>query len=165
MTRDLQRAEKMFETFNGFDPTDVGEFHQSFSIPREAYYRGTAKTMFYSSDKLNPISGEDEGMIQYFHDPKVGVRLYTMSEHDDLDVRNIPKWIHGVNALVRLGDCDGFEYEDFTGKLIKASATKRKPEWYCIPSGKALLAVQDKRDVLAIVWGGTLSVEWRGVVG
>lgn len=161
----LRRAENLFETFHQFEPRDIGEFRRGFSIPREATYVGNARVMYYTSDKLNPTTGEDEGVIEYFHDHKDGVRMYVTDPHTEGEVRNIPKWIRDTQALVRIGDCDGFEYEDFSGEVQKAEATGRKPEWYAIPSGKALLVIQDKRRVLAIVWGGKLNVEWRGVVG
>ncbi len=165
MPQALQRAEKLFETFHQFEPVEVGDFHAGFSIPREANYVGEAKTMYYSSDKLNPETGEDEGVIHYFHEHEGGVRMYVTDDSRDGEWRKVPKWIFGTKALVRLGDCEGFEYTDFDDETTKAEATGKPPGWYCIPSGKALLVVQDKRQVLAIVWGGGLNVEWRGVVG
>jgi len=39
------------------------------------------------------------------------------------------------------------------------------PELYTIPAGTALLVVEDKRHVAAIIWGGALGVECRGIVG
>jgi hypothetical protein len=161
----LRKAERLFETFHQFEPTEIGEFARGFSIPREALYVGEAKTMFYSSDKLNPTTGEDEGWINYFHEHEGGVRMYVLDEEHDGEWRKVPAWIRDAKALVRLGDCDGFEYEDFEGSSVRAESTGRKPEWYTTPSGKALLVVQDKRKVLALAWGGSLHVEWRGVVG
>lgn len=165
MSRSLRKAERLFETFHQYEPVKVDDFRRGFSIPREANYVGEAKTMFYSSDKLNPETSEDEGWISYFHEHQGGVRMYVLDDDPEGDWRNVPKWIHETKALVRLGDCDGFEYEDFGGEMKKAEATGKKPEWYCIPSGKALLVIQDKSHVLAIVWGGSLDVEERGVVG
>lgn len=97
-----------------------------------------------------------------------GVRTYLSidPEHGvQGEWRKVPKWIHGTKALTRLGECEGFDYEDFDGQLKKLEGVDPLPEWYAIPSGKALLVIQNKRDVLAIVWGGSLDVEWRGVVG
>lgn len=165
MSLALRKAERLFETFHQFEPVKVGDFHTGFKIPREANYVGEAKTMFYSSDKLNPETGEDEGWIRYFHEHEGGVRMYVTDDSRGGEVRKIPKWISDAKALVRLGDCDGWEYEDFDGGTAKAESTGNKPEWYCTPSGKALIVVQDKKHVLAIAWGGELCVEWRGVVG
>lgn len=161
----LQKAERLFETFHQYDPISVGELHRRFRIPRYANYVGEAKTMFYTSDKLNPETGEDEGWINYFHEHEGGVRMYVLGADRDGERRRIPRWIYDTKALVRLGDCDGFEYVDFDGETVEAKSTGKKPEWYTVPSGKALLVIQDKRSVLAIAWGGSLNVEWRGVVG
>jgi hypothetical protein len=160
-----RKAEKLFAEFHSFDPQDVGSFPRAFKIPRQAAHVGEAKTMYYSSDKLNPETGEDEGWISYYHPHEGGVRTYVTDSHQGGDVRNIPEWIYSTKELVRLGDCEGFDYENFDGRTIKAEATGRLPEWYCVPSGKALLVIQDKQKVLAILWGGDLRVEWRGVVG
>jgi hypothetical protein len=165
MTRSLRQAERLFETFHQFEPVKVGDFRSGFRIPHEANYVGEAKTMFYSSDKRNPETGEDEGWINYFHEHEGGVRMYVTDDKRNGEIRRIPRWIYNTKALVRLGDCDGWEYVDFEGNLAEAEATGNKPEWYCVPSGKALLVVQDKHQCLAIVWGGGLDVEWRGVVG
>ena len=165
MTAALRKAERLFETFHQYDPIAVGDFGKGFKIPREANYVGEAKTMFYTSDKLNPETSEDEGWINYFHEHEGGVRMYVLDEKREGEWRRVPKWIHATKALVRLGDCDGFEYVDFDGGTVEAKSTGRKPEWYTTPSGKALLVIQDKRSVLAIAWGGSLNVEWRGVVG
>lgn len=165
MTQSLRKAELLFEMFHQFEPIKVGEFAPGFRIPRQALYVGEATVMYYSSNKLNPSTGEDEGWIRYVHEHEGGVRMYVLDEDCGGEWRNIPRWIWETSALVRLGDCDGFEYADFDGQVQEAESTGRKPEWYCTPSGKALLVVQDKRSVLAVIWGGSLRVEWRGVVG
>ena len=159
-----RKAEKLFEEFHQFEPVDVGSFHQSFRIPHRANYVGEAKKMFYTSDKLNPETSEDEGWIPYYHEHVGSVRMYLVGDVGG-ESRSIPKRIWGAQALTRLGDCDGFEYTDFDGELVKAEGTNPLPEWYAVPSGKALLVVQSKRSVLAILWGGKLDVEERGVVG
>jgi hypothetical protein len=161
----VAEAKKLFTIFHQFEPIKVGDFGKSFKIPREAIYVGAAKIMYYTSDKLNPETGEDEGNIPYYHEHSKGARTYVTDESRDGDLRPIPKWIYAVDALVKLGTCDGFVYEDSDGETREAKATGRKPDWYATPSGKAILAIQDKRTVLAIVWGGQLRVEWRGVVG
>lgn len=160
-----KKAERLFETFHQFEPVKVGEFSRGFSIPREASYVGDATVMYYSSNKLNPETSEDEGWVRYFHEHGAGVRMYVTDEDQGGEFRRIPKWIYGAKALVLLGECDGFEFTDFEGQTQKAEAIGSTPEWYCIPSGKALLVIQDKRVVLAIVWGGKLDVEARGIVG
>lgn len=166
MTRDLTRARELYTEFHQFDPVDEGEFRPGFKIPPEAFYVGEAQTMFYTSDKLNPETGKDEGFVRYFHPHEGGVQLCVTDDHGlEGEWRDIPEWIREATTLVLLGQCDGYEFKDFDGKVREARATGRKPEWFCISSGKALLVVQDKQRVLAVVWGGELNVEWRGVVG
>ena len=161
----VRKAEKLFETFHQFEPTKIGEFGPSFKIPREMLWVGEASVMYYTSDKLNPETGEDEGFIGYYHEHKPGVRMLVSDRSRDGDWRAVPKWIWGASALVKLGVCDGFDYVDFEGRTRSATARGRKPDWYTLPSGKALFVIQDRRSVLAIAYGGKLTVEWRGVVG
>ncbi len=160
-----KKALGLYRRFHQFEPHKVGEFAKGFSIPTEVHHVGQAKTMFYTSDKLNPETHDDEGWISYYHEHKPGVKFCVVRPETDSDLISVPSRICTVDALIRLGDCEGFEYEDFNGKIVKAESTGRPPEWYTTPSGKALLIVQDKRTVVAVLWGGQLHVEARGVVG
>ena len=159
------KAERLYETFHSHGPSDIGEFSRGFKIPREGLDVGDAKVMYYTSDKLNPSTGEDEGHVTYYHDHKPDVKMVVFDESRGGDLVKIPQWICNTPALCLLGECDGFDYTDHEGELRSAKAKGRKPEWYCVPSGKALLVIQDKKKVLAVLWGGKLAVEWRGVVG
>lgn len=161
----LSKAKNLYSTFHQFEPTSVGEFSRQFEIPSVARHVGKGKTMLYTSDKLNPESGRDEGYVSYFHTHEDGVKICVTDESVPGRWCRIPRWIREVEVLVLLGQCDGYEFENFEGELQEARAVGRRPEWYCVPSGKALLVVQDKRSVLALVWGESLRVEWRGVVG
>lgn len=158
-------AEHLYETFHQFEPQRVGEFHAEFSIPKRARHVGEAKVMYYSSDKLNPETGEDEGIIHYFHEHEGGVGIHLFDDDHDGKMVMVPARVRAVDALVRLGKCEGFEYEDFDGKTVEAEGTGRLPEWYATPDGKALLVIQGKRRVIAILWGGSLDVRAEGVVG
>jgi hypothetical protein len=66
--------------------------------------------------------------------------------------------------LVRLGQCLGFEYESPSG-AIEAVTEPPLPELYTITTGRALLVIQGKRRICALIWGGKLRVESRGIVG
>jgi hypothetical protein len=155
---------RKYVEFHQLEPRKVGRFPATFEIPAEVKLGGTAKQVLYRSDKLNPTTGADEGVIDYFHDHKDGVRIYRTDAHFGGQARRVPNWIRNVKALVRLGDCLGFTYADEDGYEVRAKGKKPYPELYCIPSGKALLVVQGKRRVLAIIWGGRLGVEARGIV-
>ena len=161
----LSSAEKLYETFHQFEPEKIGAMPH-LRIPSRATHVGEAKVMYYCSDKLNPETGEDEGWIHYFHDHEGDVKFCVVDDADaDGDEISVPTRVQNAQALVRIGDCEGFEYEDFDGKIVEAEGTGRLPEWYATPDGKALLVIQDKRRVLAILWGGGLDVKAEGVVG
>ena len=66
--------------------------------------------------------------------------------------------------LVRLGLCLGFGFEDDNGEH-EAQATSPLPELYCSTTGRTLLVVQSKRELVALIHGGALGVEARGIVG
>lgn len=151
--------------FHQFEPRKVGKFHSDFEIPTEAVLAGDAVHVLYRSDKLNPTTGEDEGWIDYIHDHKSGVKIYrTDRGFHNGPVRSVPGFIRRVSSLVRLGDCLGFAYLDSEGEKIEGKGKRPLPELYTIPSGRALLVVQSKRRVLALIWGGRLGVEARGIV-
>jgi hypothetical protein len=163
----LARAKSLYETFHQFEPQKVGSM-PSLRIPNRLHHVGEAKVMYYTSDKLNPETGEDEGWIHYFHEHEGDVKMCVTDVHPEADgapAVPVPEFVRHTQALVRIGDCEGFQYEDFDGKTVEAEGTGRLPEWYATPDGKALLVIQDKRRVIAVLWGGGLDVKAEGVVG
>jgi hypothetical protein len=161
----MKAAIRKYRQFHQFDPVEKGEFHPTFKIPTQAIRCGEGVYVLYSSDKLNPETGEDEGVIDYIHHHDPGVKVYRTDPDSDGPMRPVPQSIRRVKILVLLGKCAGFAYKDHNGKEVKADATGRAPELYTIPSGKALLVVQDKRTCLALIWGGKLGVKPEGIVG
>jgi hypothetical protein len=159
------RAVSMFYGFHQFEPTDVGEFPRGFRIPTDAVRVGDGVNVMYRSDKFNPTTGEDEGVIDYIHKHKAGVICCRCDADARGEPQRVPPWIWKTKALIRLGDCLGFEYRDGDGRVVEARTSGRLPELYTIPSGKALLIIQGRRSLKAILWGGTLGVEPRGIVG
>lgn len=158
-------AVSMFRRFQGFEPRKIGEFSHGFSIPTHATLAGPAFNVMYRSDKNNPSTGKPErGPIDYIHDHDDGVNVYRCDRSAGRPDTAVPGWICDVEELVKLGDCLGFTYEDDSGDAIEASPTHPMPELYTIPSGRALLVIQSKRKVLALIWGGKLGVEARGIV-
>lgn len=163
-SRPSPRAVKLYEQFHQFEPVDIGTFPGGFRIPSEAVLAGDAEYVLYRSDKLNPTTGEDEGDIDYIHEHKDGVRVYRTDANFSGPVRKVPKWIRSARELVRLGECLGFGYVDADGYEVEATVKQPRPELYTIPSGKALLVIEDRRRVVALIWGGKLGVEARGIV-
>lgn len=152
--------------FHGQDPRKLGRFHRDLVIPARAVLAGDAQQVLYRSDKLNPTTGEDEGWIDYFHDHSPGVRLYRCDRQAATAgaERAVPAWIRQTDALTWLGYCLGFSYVDGDGHEQHAKGKEPLPELFCIPSGRALLVIQGKRHLLAMMWGGRLGVEDRGIV-
>jgi len=160
----VRKARKLYEDFHKFPPKKVGEFNPSFEIPREATFVGDAVDVMYRSDKLEPMTHIDEGWIDYIHEHKSGVKVYRTDQKADGPTRKVPKWIWGTKQLVRLGDSLGFTYRDHDGYEVEAGVREPLPELYATPNGKALLIVERKRKVVALIWGGKLDVEPRGIV-
>lgn len=162
----MSRAVAKYLEFHGQDPRRIGQFHRDLVIPATAYLVGDAKQVLYRSDKLNPTTGEDEGWIDYFHDHEPGVRLYRCDRLAASEgvARAVPKFLREARELTWLGKCTGFAFLDLDGDKRQAKAGEPLPELFCHPSGRALLVVQSKRSVLAMIWGGRLGVEQRGIV-
>lgn len=152
----------MYYDFHQYEPRKIGAFSRGFRIPRAAGLAGDAVHVMYRSGKKDPVTLEKpKRPLDYIHEHDAGVKVY----RTDLDenARRVPSFITDVKELVLLGECLGFAYDD--GEVeIDAQVRSPFPELYTIPSGKALLVIQDKRDVLALIWGGRLGVEPRGIV-
>lgn len=160
----MKKAAKLYEDFHKFEPKEIGEFNPSFEIPREAIYVGDGIDVMYRSDKLEPWTHIDEGIIDYIHKHKKGVKVYRTDRNAVGPVRKVPKRIWDVGELVCLGKSLGFTYQDHEGAEIQADVRPPLPELYATPDGKALLIIERKRKVVALIWGGKLDVEPRGIV-
>jgi hypothetical protein len=154
----------IYEGFHRFAPKKIGEFHPAFKIPSRANRQGPSVDVLYRSDKVDPETLKKPRRAQDYiheHDSK-GVHTYLPRGPGQLV--EVPDWICDARILSRLGHCLGFKFKR-DGELITAEARAPLPELYTTPNGRALLVVQSKRDVLALVWGGKLDVEPRGIVG
>ncbi len=160
----MTRAVTKYRAFHQQDPRKVGEFHRDLVIPDVAMCVGDAVNVLYRSDKLNPTTGEDEGWIDYIHDHGAGVKMYRTDRTAEGVMRTVPAMLVRATELYWLGDCLGFEYKEEITKKVEAKGTKPLPELYAIPSGRALLVIQGKRRLMAMIWGGKLGVEPRGIV-
>jgi hypothetical protein len=164
----VSSAIRKYVQFHQRDPKRVGRFHRDLEIPDTITCVGVAKNVLYRSDKLNPETSEDEGWIDYIHKHDRGVYCYLTErglEAEGGRLARVPAWVHGVSELVWLGQCLGFEFAPLEGGgPIKVFGKAPLPELYCSPSGKALYVIQSKRRLLAMMWGGRLGVEPRGIV-
>ena len=160
MTR---KAEKLFEDFHKYEAEKVGEFPDSFYIPDTAIFVGQGSCVLYRSAKFDPITyAKPDEPIDYIHELGDGVRIFRLDTDEGREL-TVPQYIHSVGTLVRLGKCLGFGYIDEDDDEVEATCTNC--DLYSIPSGKALLIVEKKKKVLALIWGGKLDVEPRGIVG
>ena len=161
MSKHPTKAIRMFRRFHTRDWRGEGDFHPDLTIPDTAVRLGRAKNVCYRSDKLNPEDGRDEGWIDYIHEHDAGVHVYCPVGRGSggEGITTVPAWIRNVDQLTWLGQCLSFAYDGG-----EAKATAPLPELYAIPSGKALLVIQSKRRLLALIWGGQLNVERRGIV-
>ncbi|MDP2607317.1 MAG: hypothetical protein Q8S00_32670 [Deltaproteobacteria bacterium] len=160
----MSKAVKLYEGFHKYEPRSIGEFPTSFFVPQEAVWVGLAKNVMYRSEKLDPLTYEDEGAIDYIHEHGANVKAYRIDGDAEGPIRTVPKWIWGVQELVCLGQCLGFEYIDHDSKKCEGVVQKPFPDLYTTPDGRALLVIQGRKTVLALLWGGKLNVEPRGIV-
>ena len=155
----LRRAVEVFEDFHDFDVRDVGQFASSVRIPPRVYKAGPCQWVTYRSDKWG------KGTYDYIHDietkPRVKVGLVSSRTHTTIKV---PKRIQQTETLTFLGRALGFGYLDADGEEVEAKLG-RGYEWYWSSAGRALILIASKRRVHAIIWGGGLNVERRGIVG
>jgi hypothetical protein len=162
----MSRAITKYVQFHQHDPKKVATFAREIVIPATASWVGKAKNVLYRSDKLNPSTGIDEGWIDYIHDHDAGVNTYRFDRGSAAVgvERTVPATHRNADELVWLGQCLGFDYIDHDGGVQVAKGTRPLPDLFCSPSGRCLYIIQSKRTLIAMVWGGKLGVEPRGIV-
>lgn len=153
----IAAAVEKFREFHDAEPTKVHEFDARFKIPEAVVRVGQAVDVMYRSNKW----GEKADYI-HEHDRGVHVHLPRAKKIDGRTVR-VPAWIRNAPALAKLGLCLGFTFARGRDE-IEAQVSTPLPELYCTPDGRALLVISEKRVVEAIIWGGNLGVEARGIV-
>ena len=160
-----KKAVGLYEEFHRFPPKKIGAFAPGFKIPSRVVCAGRAVDVLYRSGKVDPSTLQKPSKpIDYIHEHDDGVHLYMpRSRWVGREVAT-PAYVRDVQELVLLGQCLGFSFDDEVGEYVEGKVQRPYPELYAIPSGRALLVVQDKRVVEALVWGGRLGVEARGIV-
>jgi len=161
-----------FEKFHQLEPNEV-VVDDDATMPTKAHCLGKAVHVLYRSGKVDPETGKKPRSPQnYIHEHDAGVMLYEPCLHSlrRCSAEAIPAQVRsetdGDTTLVLLGECLGLAYkaaED--GEEYEIEFDDPKVELYCIPSGKALVVVEGKREILYLVWGGGLGVEPRGIIG
>jgi hypothetical protein len=152
-------ALEKYEEFHRHAPKRVGEFSPRLRIPSELRRAGAAKWVTYRSDKVDPDTlRRPRHPVDYIHEHNAGVVTYLAD--GDGAVTKVPEKWRSADALVRLGTCLGFAFDD-----DEASSTTPMPDLYCTPDGKCLLVIQSRETVIAMMWGGALGVFARGIDG
>lgn len=151
---DLSKGVEAYFEFHQLNATKIGVF-VGLKIPNKLSRAGDSKWIAYRSSKW---SGKP---ANYIHDHSHGAHTYKPGAGNMYDV---PYAATRAKTLVRLGHCLGFEYEDSKGP-VEAVVRAPYPELYCTPDGSVLLVIEDKRKLLAMIWGGSLDVTKRGIVG
>lgn len=153
---DLHQAIEKYLEFHALDPKDMGELPR-FRFPRKAYVMGKAKTTYYCSDKW---SGKK---VNYFHEHNAGVKVAAVDAQQGGEIIEVPDFIRSSETIILLGTCLGFDFESEDGE-IEAKVGSPRPKLYTIPSGKALLVV-DNGKLSVLMWGGGLDVRDVGITG
>lgn len=172
-----EAAVAKYEQFHRYKPEKITEFAKGFAIPDEMIVGGTAKYTTYRSGKVDPSTLKKPSRpVDYIHEHDAGVRVYLAIDHDfedelfddvetsEIDLIDVPDQIRQVEALVKLGESLGFAFK-MGGDLVEYEGSRPLPELYCTPDGACLLIIQDRRDVVAMIWGGGLGVFARGIDG
>jgi len=157
--RDATRAEDVFSRFHARDPKRFGKF--PFEIPASIYHVGFCSWVTYRSDKWN------DGTHDYIHDidsfPRVKCCVAKLEGLEGKKI-SVPQRIRGTQTLTQIGlKSLGIGFVDFDDEDMEIKTPRCR--WYWSDRGKALICVQDQKRLVAIVWGGKLDVEARGIVG
>lgn len=157
-------ASELYEAFHRYPPRKVGEFSSSFAIPTHVFKKGRSVDVLYRSSKVDPETlKKPRRPVDYIHEHEPGVSTYMPNGPGERV--DVPGWLRDTDALVLIGTCLGFKFEDSEGKIVEVEGRSPMPELYSTVNGKALIVVDGKRTLLALMWGGKLNVEPRGIVG
>lgn len=160
-------AVNKYVEFHRLDPLKIGEMPSSFRIPSVMYRAGRALWVTYRSAKVDPETlRRPTRPVDYIHEHDAGVQVYVRDQDEFTDERvEVPEAFRAVDAIAKLGKCLGYGFVDDDSDEHTARGTRPLPDLYTIPSGRCLLVVQSQREVLAMIWGGSLGVYARGIDG
>lgn len=157
-----KEALKLYERFHRYAPRDVGSFASSLTIPTHMRKAGPARWVTYRSAKIDPATlKKPRKPVDYIHEHDPDVFTYL----PDGNGYAVPAEFRDVKALVCLGICLGFSFNE-DGEEIEAEGRAPFPELYASPQGgKCLYVIENRANLVAMIWGGKLRVEGRGIVG
>lgn len=138
-------------------------------IPEIVYKGGKGGWVTYRSRKVDPSTlVRPKRPVDYIHEFDAGVNIYRPDAGEGRERTTVPDEFRHVGALVKLGMCLGFEYKN-AGGVTEAQTSRPLPELACCINArgesKCLYVIQDRRRVIALIWGGALGVFARGIDG
>ena len=157
---DFDDALSGYRRFQKLEPREIGVF-AGLHIPTRLARCGTIIHILYRSDKW------ENKEHNYIHEHDAGVMVCRPDMRTGSPIE-VPAAVRKATTLYRLGDCQGFRYEDEHGDPVDAKVRRPYPELYSIPSGKALLVIETHTSparLAAAIWGGHLDVKDVGIVG
>lgn len=162
------KAVRKYAQFHRFDPDVVTD--TDFEVPAQMRIAGAAKNVRYASPKIDPTTLKFPrlGVQGYAHDHDAGVNAYLplSTKGAKQAVVDVPPFIRQATALVQLGHCLGFDY---AAQVVNYGTypqnMTRCPGLFTTDCGHALLIIDKFQRLQAIMWGGSLRVEARGIVG
>jgi hypothetical protein len=83
---------------------------------------------------------------------------------ENYDTIKVPAKVRNATTVTQIGLRAlgfAFEYDDDEYEAKVPAGT----EWFWSQTARALYLIQNKRKLIAVIWGGNLNVEPRGIVG
>lgn len=154
----VSQAAETFEGFNEYEAKGAYRFAKEIVVPDRIPIAGPCKWVTYKSDKWNDGTHDYIHTITSYPRVKCGLLGY------DYPTKIVPAKVRDVTTVTQIGlRALGFAFErdgeEFEAKLPTGT------EWFWSQTGRSLYLIQKKRKLVAVIWGGELNIEPRGIVG
>jgi hypothetical protein len=154
----VSQAVKTFEDFNEYPSKGASKFAREIIIPERMPCPGPCRWVTYRSDKWN------DGTHDYIHTITSYPRVKCAMAGENYPTVKVPAKVRNATTLTQIGLRAlgfAFEYDDDEYEAKVPAGT----EWFWSQTARALYLIQNKRKLVAVIWGGKLNGEPRGIVG
>jgi hypothetical protein len=154
----VSQATKTFENFNEYPSKGASKFAREIIVPERMPSPGPCRWLTYRSNKWN------DGTHDYIHTIASYPRVKCAMAGENYPTIKIPAKVREATTLTQIGLRAlgfAFEYDDDEYEAKVPAGT----EWFWSQTARALYLIQNKRKLVAVIWGGNLNVEPRGIVG